>query len=154
MSILKATDYIVNKINTSTLSVNIVAERVYIHLQRLEEIGDDVKIWVQPVEHNIEKANRRQDFNTYSIDIGVFGRCIKDQEVDQLVLLGEELYELLMRGYFEDKNEYEGTEDRYIIQSVEVPTLYSPDYLIEKNMFASVLSVNVKAMTPTTTYSS
>jgi hypothetical protein len=131
--IVDIAEYIKDEINNSDISD--VAERNYIQHERLEKITG-TEIWVQPNEHRIERATRTQDQHEYDIDVSLFKRCKTTAETDDLVLLSEEIYQFLR------SLEINGS----LPSVVTMPTMFSPDDLLEHNLFAAVITVTVKAI--------
>jgi len=131
--IVDIAEYIKDEINNSDISD--VAERNYIQHERLEKITG-TEIWVQPNEHRIERATRTQDQHEYDIDVSIFKRCKTTAETDDLVLLSEEIYQFLR------SLEINGS----LPSVVTMPTMFSPDDLLEHNLFAAVITVTVKAI--------
>jgi len=99
----------------------------------LEKITD-LEVWVQPVEQTITPKTRDKDQCEYSVDIGIFKRCQDDSEVDEMMYLADEIYRHFRRYSYEDNRKQ---------VAVEAPTLYSPDYLLERGLFAAVITLNV-----------
>jgi hypothetical protein len=131
--IVDIAEYIKDEINNSDISD--VAERNYIQHERLEKITG-TEIWVQPNEHRIERATRTKDQHEYDIDVSLFKRCKTTAETDDLVLLSEEIYQFLR------SLEINGS----LPSVVTMPTMFSPDDLLEHNLFAAVITVTVKAI--------
>ncbi len=131
--IVDIAEYIKDEINNSDISD--VAERNYIQHERLEKITG-TEIWVQPNEHRIERATRTKDQHEYDIDVSLFKRCMTTAETDDLVLLSEEIYQFLR------SLEINGS----LPSVVTMPTMFSPDDLLERNLFASVITVTVKGI--------
>lgn len=131
--ILDAANEIVTAINEiEALSLN--AERVYIHQERMGTLSDDIQTWVQPVSHEVETASRKQNQNNYEIDVVLIRKCLTDALIDEMIDVSYDLYTELKR--------YDCLGD-YRMQIINMPTLYSPDYLEEKNLFACVLTVTL-----------
>jgi hypothetical protein len=128
--IVSAANSIVDEINN--LSLGVTAERVYVHRTRFERITDTT-VWVQPVEEEITNESRKYDTNTYTIDVGIFARCADDSEVDTVMSLAHDIYCGLRRVQY--------SEGSTLI--VEKPTLFSPDFLDEKNLFGALMSVQI-----------
>jgi hypothetical protein len=86
------------------------------------------------VEQTITPKSRAKDECEYSVDIGIFKRCQDDSEVDEMMYLADEIYRHFRRYSYEDNRKQ---------VAVEAPTLYSPDYLLERGLFAAVITLNV-----------
>ena len=132
--ILDIADEIVTIINDGELCIETTAERVYIHHERISQIGTDLKVWVQPIEDQITILTRASDYHTYIIDIGILKKCKTDLEVDDVMAISWAIYELLKRYQYTDGGK---------TLSVTMPTLYSPDYLNAQNLFAGFITVEI-----------
>ena len=131
--ILTIADEITEELNSTEFSQDFTAERNYVESQRLEKITG-LEVWVQPVEQLITAATRGKDQNTYSYELGIFKRCGTVEDVDDMINLSDEIYRHFRRFTFESG----GME-----VSVESPTLYSPGYLEQAGLFASVIRLTV-----------
>jgi hypothetical protein len=114
------------------------AERTYIMYDRLERINE-TRIWVQPVEQEIEAITRDKDKHAYLIDIGIFSRCKLDSEIDDLMSLAHEIYLGIRRSQF-------STGQKTV--NVENPVIISPDQLSAHNLFAATMQVRILDMLP------
>lgn len=112
---------------------NAEISRNYIQHERLENI-QNTEIWVQPNDARVEPITRIQDIIEYDIDVTIFKRCKTTDETDDLLLLAEQIYLLLKRANI----------DGYTISNMEFPTIFSPDELVERNLFAGVITVTLK----------
>lgn len=137
-TIIDAAEEVKTLVADLALSQSITPSRVYIEETRLEKISG-LEVWVQPIEQENSKATRGKDRNDYTVDIGIFKRCAKDSEVDSMVVLANEIYRGL-RGHTYGSNQK--------TMEVNTPTIFSPDFLQEKNLFAAVISVKLMDMTP------
>ena len=131
--IITIAEEIKTKLNDETFSQSFTAERVYVKYDRMEQI-DGLEVWVQPVEMLVTPLTRDKDQNEYVISIGIFKRCETDAKFDEMIALIDEMYRYFRRYTFTNNS-------RSI--SVEMPTLYSPEYSIELGLFASVLNLTI-----------
>lgn len=116
------------------LSETVVPERVYVHEERLQSIGSDLKVWVQPTEYEVTALSRIKDQARVTIDVGILKRCVTDAEVDDIIGLADEVFLGLRRLELDS-----GAK----VANVERPVLVSPDGFMERNLFAAVISVVV-----------
>ena len=107
--------------------------RVYIQFSRLEEITG-LEVWVQPREHNITRLTRERSQNDYVVDIGIFKRCADTAATDSMLELADEIYRFLHDTELDSGK---------ILRDIEIPTIYSPDDLLQLNLFACVITVTV-----------
>jgi len=121
-------------IDAMTLSVAVTPERVYVRDERMQTIGNNVCVWVQPSEFETENISRAKTKDTYIVDVGIFKKCLTDAEVDEMINLANEI-----RTGFE-RHEY-ASEARTLTATWE--TIFSQEYLIEKNIFATVITVTI-----------
>lgn len=133
-----AAEEIKTLIGDLSLSQSVTPTRVYINHERLENITG-TEVWIQPIEQENVSSTRGKDRNNFTVDIGIFKRCTDDVSVDEMVVLANEIYRGL-RGQTYSNNEK--------TISVNTPTIYSPDYLDSKNLFAAVISVSLMSDTP------
>jgi hypothetical protein len=131
-------DEIVAILDSANLCQGVTPERVYIHNERMAKITS-TQIWVQPSANEIISDSRGTDRNNYTIDIGVFAKCITTAETDAVMDVAHAVYLIMRRQEFID-----GAK----VYQVEMPTLFSPDYLQQNNLFAAVVSVMVADRIP------
>lgn len=129
--ILNAADEVVTLVNAE---LDITAERVYIHEDRMAKVTTTTQCWVQPVEHSVTTLTRAQNRNDYSIDVVLIRKCMTDDMIDEVLTTAYDLYNAIKRA------EFSGS---YKLQIAEMPTLFSPAYLNEKSLFACVISLTV-----------
>jgi hypothetical protein len=131
-------DEIVAILDSANLCQGVTPERVYIHNERMAKITN-TQIWVQPSANEIISDSRGADRNNYTIDVGVFAKCITTAETDAVMDVAHAVYLIMRRQEFID-----GAK----VYQVEMPTLFSPDYLQQNNLFAAVVSVMVADRIP------
>ena len=132
--IVTIADEVKDLVASMSLSQTITPERVYLRDARIQTIGADICVWVQPSSVEIENHSRLNDKVTYTVDVGIFRKCVTDAEVDAMITLAEEI-----RSGF-NRNEF-SNGSRTMFAEMEV--LFSQEYLVEKNLFATAISVTV-----------
>jgi hypothetical protein len=131
--IIEIAEEIKNVLNSASFSESFTATRTFVKQDRLESITS-LEVWVQPTEMQVTPANRDHDRNEYVISIGIFKKCDTDIAVDEMITLIDEIYRYFRRYKFTDNSKN---------LSVELPTLFSPDYLFEMNLFAGVITLRI-----------
>ena len=132
--IIQVADEITDLINLLDLCIDdIEAVRTYVNFERLERITSP-QVWVQPTEIEIASETRGKDRNIFVVDVGIFGKATTDAESDELMNLAHQIYQGLRRQQYPNDK---------ATMTIEMPTLYSPEYLAEFNLFASILTVRV-----------
>lgn len=131
--ILTIADEIKSELNENDFSESFTASRNYVEFHRLEDITT-LEVWVQPVEEIITPVSRDQDQNEYFFEVGIFKRCATTAEIDSMINLADEIYRYFRRFEFTGGGKQ---------VSVESPTLYSPEYLMQAGLFASVIRLKV-----------
>lgn len=129
-----------NNAGAGIFSLAFIAERKTIPTHTLKELAD-LKVIVVPKSVEIEKANRKQDLYTVSVDVGIEKKIGTDleTEVAQLSTLTGELVEYLTRKQLTNMPglRWHRTQNTAI---------YDLEMLEEMRVFLSVVTVSYKGL--------
>lgn len=124
-------------INAATFSQEVVAERLYVPVYNLQDMGE-IKCSVVPSSLGSEQADRSRNVFTYVVEVAVQQKIEPTVEnLDALMALVEEI-----AAVFRSKRlaEYDAAR----CMAVENDPAYAPEHIEEFGQFTSVLSLTFR----------
>jgi hypothetical protein len=137
-TVLNVADALVATLNSTTLSLPITAQRLYVPNFDLEEISE-LRVSVVPREVVISALDRRRDFHEVAIDVAVQKKFAKGDaaEIDPLVSLVEEISEVFKHSRLD-------SFPAAIWARTQIVVLYSAEHWEQLRQFTSLLTLTFR----------
>jgi len=135
-AIITAAEDIKNALIGGSFSQEFTPERTFIKDLRTEKIPSGVSIWINPIATEMTSAARsKKDNQLHEIEVCLCKKTATDAEKDELAKLLEELYEFLRHRALTGGRK---------VESIEIPELYSTEWMVERGLYVSSLVVQVR----------
>jgi hypothetical protein len=134
-----------DSLNAATLSQAFTAERAYVPVRELDQMGSTLFVTVVPRDLSMVTLSRRDDDFDYVVDVAIQKRLTRGEttreqvnaECDALMTLVEEIADL-----FRSVMVLASIPARFM--GLSNPPIYSPDHLDGDRVFTSVLRLRFK----------